>query len=320
VYSLRAATRPEIGSRWAMVYSGLDAYEREIYLLKSEEEEGSRLGQASPVRDMAIWHEGRLLTLPATVASADTVDVYAGGYVLADRWVSAGGGGESDDPSFTSPENLWLLDDCGQVKAGFSIGRQFNHLAADLNNNIWAGYRDEAGFWRPPENGFSVGERNETVLLPGVCQWTLDGRLLWVMARDSGIPDGLFYCYSLNAGAGGVFAAVDWEESVVRLDGKESVEFYPTAVVAPHGLATDGERVLLLGRFERPIARGVLPGGFDVVTLYQIRGSKMELVEESRVVMPDGSPLPGAPRGVCSRGRSILMHFKDPGMAFILRM
>ncbi|MCG5434588.1 hypothetical protein [Micromonospora foliorum] len=318
---LRDAVAPSVGSGWKAVYSGLDFWGKEIFLLASTvpDEAGCGMagaaGAALPERGMAVCREGTFTPLPDLPEVADLVDYGPRGYVFASRSIRSGSGGEHGPQA----ENVWIGDSEGRVIRSISVGSQFSHLAVDDAGALWVGYRDQAGLWALPP---SAGRQDLAagVLLPGICCWSADGHLSWVLSTDSGAADVGFHCYALNVSTAGVVAAVDLDNSVVTLDRGGETTFKATKTQSPSGLAVRGDHVLLLGRFEWPRRRGGPLSGFDVASRYQVTEAGLDLTEEVRVVLPDGSPLPGVPQGVCSRGDSILMHFGDVARPFILSL
>jgi len=321
MYVLREVSAPPIDDTWRVVYSGLDFWGKEIFLLAPagadlaavEREVGSRTPPTR--RGMAVWRDGQLVPLPDLPQIADTADHGPQGYVFASRAV----GVESGDGSAESAENVWFADGDGKVFRGISVGSQFSHLAVDDEGALWVGYRDQAGLWVPPP---AAGRPDlaDGVLLPGVCRWSPEGHLSWVLSRDVGVAEPGFHCYSLNVSAAGRLAAVDWRNSVVELAVSGGSRFWATENQSPSGLAKRGDDLLLLGRYEWPKRRGGQPAGFDVVSRHRLTGAGLELAEESRLVLADGSALPGVPQGVSAKGDLVLMHFGDVSRPSVLSL
>ncbi|MEV1319507.1 hypothetical protein AB0J14_25905 [Micromonospora arborensis] len=321
MYVLRDAVAPSVGNGWKVVYSGLDFWGKEIFLLAAtvpDEAGSSRVGAAGnvlPGQGMAVWREGKFTPLPSLPEVADLVDYGPHGYVFASRSNSSGSGEEHGPQA----GNVWIGDSEGRVIRSISVGSQFSHLAVDDAGALWVGYRDQAGLWALPP-GAGRQDLADGVLLPGICCWLADGHLSWVLSTDSGAADVGFHCYALNVSMVGVVAAVDLDNSVVTMGRGGETTFKATKNQSPFGLAVRGDHVLILGRIEWPRRRGGPLSGFDVATRYQVTEADLDLTEEVRVVLPDGSPLPGVPQGVCSRGDSILMHFGDVARPFILSL
>ncbi len=323
MYVLRDVPVPSIDDTWKVVHAGLDFWGKEIFLLAPASvnlagaESGGGGRNLAVGRGMAVWLDGRLLPLPDLPQAADIVDRGPQGYVFASRAIGAGVGDDGGPPKLA--ENVWLADEGGKVVRGISVGSQFSHLAVDGEGALWVGYRDQAGWWVPPSTA-GRSDLEDGVFLPGICRWSPEGHLSWVLSKDANEDERGFHCYSLNVSAVGRLAAIDWRNSVVELGGPGDTRFWPTGNQSPWGLVRRGDELLLLGRYEWPKRRGDKPSGFDVVSLYHLADAGPELVDESRLVLPDESPLPGVPQGVSAKGNVFLMHFDDVSRPFVMSL
>lgn len=140
----------------------------------------------------------------------------------------------------------------------------------------------------------------------------------WVLSEEGGIDPPLIHCGVINCSRSATIFAIDHENSVVRFSGDSNLPVCPTPVRSPWGLAVVENKFAFLGRYEPLKRRGASATSYEVVTVGEIIDQTFTVADIGTAVMPDGSPFPGPPRVIYSRDRSILMHFGDPAILYML--
>ncbi|MEY9211581.1 hypothetical protein NI17_009720 [Thermobifida halotolerans] len=303
-------------SGYRNIYFGMNLFGEEVgivykdnYLLDAGVSFSCRPG------GLAILWKGSAVDVPELPPQVDIIDRLGDSFVIASRLLAARGMEEGDELS-EREVNAWIVDEFGRIQRSLFLGNEFSHLSADRDGNIWVGYRDKPSWWRVPFEEGADGEDDRVSFLPGLLRWSAEGRVNWTLPSQ-GTSGEFFSCYALNSGPLGTVAALDHENLVVHVDVDGSTSMFPSTVIAPQGIAFDGEKFVFLGNYGLRRKR-TSRVGFDLISVGIVKNGKIEIQDISRVVMPNGDPLPHFPQGVSCAGKSIMMNFGDPGVVFKL--
>lgn len=185
--------------------------------------------------------------------------------------------------------NAVVYDADGSVVAEEVLGDGIACVLADTAGHVWAGYTDEGIHgnygWGNQDSAEPLGSR-------GLVRWAPDLRSRW---RHPGMESGSGFvddCYALNVDGTTAWACCDADFPIVRvLDG--DISGWRNDVRPAAALAVDGTSAALLGRGGRLTAGQLIAGRFRPAGEY-------------RIVLPNGSPLPGHAQII---GRGPTLHF-----------
>jgi hypothetical protein len=177
----------------------------------------------------------------------------------------------------------------GSVLAEEVLGDGIGQVLADTAGHIWARYSDEGIYGN---YGWGRSDSAEPLGSHGLVRWAPDLRSRW---RHPGMASGFGFindCYALNVDGTTAWACCDAEFPVLRIHDGE-ISAWRNEVRGAGSLAVDGTTAAFLGR------RGRL-------TVGQLIAGRFRPANEYRVMLPNGSPVPGHAQII---GRGPMLHF-----------
>ncbi len=201
--------------------------------------------------------------------------------------------------------NAVVYDSDGQVLAERTLGDGIEHVMAAADGHVWVGYFDEGVY-----GSFGWGGPGPTPLgAPGLVRFSPDLEPDWTFPSHSDHPWGAIDdCYALNVDRDTVWACYYSGFPLVRIQAGTVTWWRNTIVSGARAMAVADASVALYGGYGADRDRLVLAVP-DASHLHQ--------VAEYRVVMPDGSPMPG---DTVVNGRGADLHLFTGGTWYRLNL
>lgn len=251
--------------------STVDAFGRAHWLLRAAEEPPGPYEALVVTVDGGAAYETALSSVLPRRPKVDSLP--DGGFVLADVRSRAGG------------DQVQVFDALGRPSWTFRVGDGIEHLLTDESGDLWIGYFDKGVFGDDPLSA------------AGARRWSSTGDALWEYSPPPG-ADWIAHCYALNVDRG-----VTWVYPYTRFPLVEVREGRPlhvrtTPVEGASGVAVHGARVAFFGGYRPDRDRFVIASLTD---------SSVDVVTETRLTRPDGTPLDER-RRVVSRGPRVYVQ------------
>lgn len=178
-------------------------------------------------------------------------------------------------------QNARALDWSGTERARFVVGDGIQDLRVTPDGTIWVSYFDEGIFGNFGWNGPGP----EPMGAAGLLAFSETGEPRFAYDPEAAGTDMICDAYALNVGAEGeVWLYFYTEFPIVRI-ANGSYRAWQHGIGGARALAVQGERVLLLGDYERP----------DLARVVELRKRKARVVRELRLVDEAGRALGAAP-------------------------
>lgn len=165
-------------------------------------------------------------------------------------------------------DHVQVFDASGRAVRSFAVGDAVEHLLADTEGTLWAGYFDEGVFGSDPLSA------------PGLRRWSAAGEPLWELPLTN--PGGVIAdCYALNVAGRTAWACYYTDFPLVRVRADGTVRAWSSPVAGAHALAVLGPAVAYAGGY----------GTHDRLTLCRLDGDAATPYREYVMTLPDGSAL-----------------------------
>jgi hypothetical protein len=242
--------------------SSVDAFGRAHWLLRDSAGPADLYDAVIVTVDDGRSNETHLGSLHARFPVVDALP--EGGFVVADRRRRKG------------IDQVQVFDAPGRPSWSFTVGDAIEHLLADESGNLWVGYFDE-------------GVGSDPLCDPGLRCWSSTGAPLWQYHQP---PEAGWFldCYALNVDRRAIWAYPYTDFPLLEVRHGRPVRMRTTPVRGAKGVVVHGSRVALYGGYD---------DRHDRLVLGDLTDSKVEPVEESRLLRPDGNRSDGYRRIVC---------------------
>lgn len=162
-------------------------------------------------------------------------------------------------------ENAWIIGADGGVQRRGTIGDGIEHLLADAEGTVWAGYFDEGIYGN---DGWDQNDSPSPLGAAGIVRWSSDLAKLWQHDQQddsSWVTD----CLALNVDRDRVWACPEPEHPVLEVANGQ-VRSYPTqGLEGVMGVVVSGRAVALIGDqyYGGVVRRGTLDRGRELEKL-----------------------------------------------------
>ena len=213
---------------------------------------------------------------------------------------------------------VYIVDDSGRVDGRIEISGPCSKILVDPHSRIWVGYSDSGSLAIPelgsPLSGFESSDIGYD--FPGVACWQESGVVSWRM-KDFGIySDKFLHCHAMGFHKDQIIALADQGNSMILIDMNGDISNIETPVLAPLGIAAQGDEFAFLGRYELGKRRGYRD---REVFIFEINGNSVDLKDVQPLKIRDPN-IPGTPREVISFENSIFMYFGDRDDLYVIRL
>jgi hypothetical protein len=202
------------------------------------------------------------------------------------RWMASG-----------PDRNAIVYDQDGQVVIEETIGDGIEHVMTTANGDIWVGYFDEGVY-----GNYGWGDRGapRPIGAPGLIRYSTGLQQEWTYPGDEGSNSGsIDDCYALNVDGEDAWASYYADFPLVRIRGGLVVDWQNTVAAGARALIVSDAEVALYG--------GYGPDR-DRLAIGVLADERLSGIGEYRLVLPDGSPVPGGAR-VLGRGTDLHVMF-----------
>lgn len=190
-------------------------------------------------------------------------------------------------------QNAQIYGTDGRRRRSFAMGSAVEYLMADRRHHVWSAYFDE-------------GVYSDPISAAGLVRWDSGGNRQWGYTPAKGV-EYIDTVYALNVDDGVAWANYYPTFPLLELRANGVIRLRRTPVVAPEGMAVEGEHITMLG------------GDRQRDRLHRCRLTESEalLVEEACLTLPNGAPLTRYARPV-GRGRHLYLRGASPRQWYVM--
>lgn len=190
--------------------------------------------------------------------------------------------------------NAAVFGPTGFIERSGVLGDGIEDVQVSPSGRILVSYFDEgiAG-----ANGWSARSGLPPVGAPGLVEFSAMLVPIWRYAPPQGLPP-IADCYAMNLADESLWTCYYTDFPIVRIDPNITTAHWRSDVRGANGLVVSGRRIALVG--------GYPPFG-DRLTVGRLEGDRLEVVSETRLVLPEGDELPDGASPMCRNDRLIVL-------------